>query len=106
MELAGRVDDVDARVGVLEAPQILDVAAHAEVIIEVAHHACAQVPAEHVVRRGNVEGAGEASAVNLRADQTEAAGHEGPDTGAARAADWHADDYIAHQVDDAVVAEV
>src|SRR5204862_5989111 len=53
-----------------------------------------------------VEHAGQRSAVNLRPNEAETAGEERPDAGAARTADRHADNDVAHQVDDAVAAEV
>src|SRR5262249_43558996 len=49
---------------------------------------------------------GEIATIDLGPDEAEAAAHERADAGAVRTADRHADDDVAHQVDDAVIAEV
>src|SRR5262245_885177 len=105
VQLAGavQIDGGDAGVGVLEAAQVLEVAAQADMIIEEAHHARARIPAEHVVRGRNV---GKRSAVDLRAQQPDTARDEGSHAAAVSAADRDADHHVAHQVDHAVVAKV
>src|SRR5206468_4061436 len=61
----------------------------------------------HVVRRADVaEHAGQRAAIDLRPNESEASGQERPDTGAARSAERHADNDVAHEIDHAVAAEV
>src|SRR5437762_11208761 len=102
MELPGliEIDDVDAGIRVLEAAQIPHVATQTDVVVEIAHHTCAQVPARHVVRRVDV-----VEPVNLRPNEAEPTRHERSYSGPTRATHWHADNDVAHEIDHAVVAE-
>lgn len=61
-----QIDARDARVGVLEAPQISRIPAETQVVVEGAHQARADVPAEHVVRRRHLR---DRPAVDLRPQQ-------------------------------------
>src|SRR5919108_921527 len=88
---------------VFPALEILEVAAEPDVIVEEAHHARTQIPAEHIVVRLHV---GKCAAVNLRAEKADTSGPEGTDAAAVRPTDRNADDDVAHQVDDAVIAEL
>src|SRR6266545_7512907 len=103
MEVSWIEIEARRRAVVLDVPQITHVAAQADVIREIPHHARAGIPAEVVARRADARNR---SAVDLRAQQPDARGDERPDTGPVRAANRHADDHVAHHVDDAVVAEV
>jgi len=98
-------------IGVEEEVMLLDpsdwaLASEADMVVEVSHDAHARIPAEHVRGRGGSEEVRIGHAVDLRADEAQATDNVRPDTFALSAADRHADDDVAHQVQDAVIAEV
>src|SRR5581483_10208761 len=101
--VAREIDDLIPRVQVLEAADVLHVAAQPEVIVEVAHHAGPRIPAPLVVRGGDVR---ERAAIDLRPQPARAGRHERTNARAVRPADRNADDEVGHEVDDGVVAEV
>src|SRR6266545_5110406 len=103
MEVARIEVDVGRRAVVLDVPQIPHIAAHAEMVGEEPHHTAARVPAKVVIR--GTDGRNR-PAVDLRTEQPEPSRGVRSDAAAARAADGHTNDEIAHHVNDAVVAEV
>ena len=81
--VAVQVDHGVAGVQILEAPEVLDVAAQPEVIAEVAHHARPSIPSKVVRRRAH---ACDRAAVDLRAKQPDAPRDERTDAGPMSAA--------------------
>src|SRR5579864_6442183 len=98
--------EIDQRVAcgeVLEAAEIPDVSAQTDVLVQIAHDAATGIPTQLIVRGGDAR---EGPAVDLRAQQADAPRHERLHGGHVPPTDRHANDDVAHEIDDGVVAEV
>src|ERR1700687_5330822 len=87
----------------VEHPEVFEISAQADVLVEEPHETATGVPAEPVVPGRDLE---QDASVDLCPDVADATRHVRTHSGPMPALHWHADDEVRHEIHHGVVAEV